>query len=272
MIDTNKAEIVRKEHVSDVALRLSRYNPEHQVGVEDLDKLYPDWQIERPDADPFVLLCDVAKTDEIRLLAKVRRTSPGILQIIGDDGLERAMKKAMPPEVGRQFQGHGFGKSGSAIQELDSVLKNGIDKDRTFYTTTLRYNPEAGWALGADMPFTTGGLISVFGRGDSQGENGIESVLVGAWYINVIDAMRENYPDVDFVPWHAAPEYYTNLVNEAEGTDYKAGEVADNIKPIPSRFDRVLGSKAVEAVDVPDMDPKQYEPVDSSDSGMPLIW
>ena len=270
MIDANNAEIVSKEHVSDVVLKLSRYNPEHQLGVGDLDNLYPEWRADRPDADPFVLLCDVAKTNEMRALASMRHTSIGIIQAIGDDGLERVMRKAMPPEVGGQFQGHGFGKSGSAIQELDRVLKNGIDSERTFYTTTLRYTPEAGGSLGADMPFTTGGLISVFGRGDSQGEQGIQSVVVGAWYINAIDAMRENYPDVVFVPWHDAPEYYTGLVNAAEGTEYRAGEIDDSIKPIPSPFERRIG---VTAITAPELMPTDEEiTVVASDSEFPLVW
>lgn len=270
MIDANNDEIVSKEHVSDVVLKLSRYNPEHQLGVGDLDNLYPEWRADRPDADPFILLCDVVKTNEMRSLANMRYTSLGIIQAIGDDGLERAMKDAMPSEVGRQFQGHGFGKSGSAIQELVDVLKNGIDKDRTFYTTSIYYNPEAGGALGADMPFTTGGLICVFGRGDSQGDNGIQSVLVGAWYINAIDTMRKNYPDITFVPWHDAPEYYTGLVNAAEGTEYRAGEIDDSIKPIPSPFERRIGGTAITA---PELMPTDEGLTGvASDSEFPLVW
>lgn len=270
MIDSNEILPRQREETQEAIYKLPCYDPENQLGVKDLDELYPEWQADRPDADPFVLLCDVAKTNEMRALASMRHTSIGIIQGIGDDGLERAMKTAMPPEVGGQFQGHGFGKSGSAIQELDRVLKNGIDSKRTFYTTTLLYTPEAGGALGADMPFTTGGLISVFGRGDFQGEQGIQSVVVGAWYINAIDAMRKNYPDITFVPWHDAPEYYTGLVNAAEGTEYRAGEIDDSIKPIPSPFERRIG---VTAITAPELMPTDEELTGvASDSEFPLVW
>lgn len=199
-------------------LLVPRYDSSTQVGVSDLDAMYPEWKEDYPDTDPELLLFDVVRTAEERRLGSERDVAPRYAA----EGIEKTFEQ-IPKEVGRKFQAHGIaGKYGSSSTELDTLLKTGIDTDRTFYTTELRYNPEAGAAIGADSPFTEGGLVVVGDLGARQvGDSGIKYVIVGEQYLRCFDVMQSKYPDVKFVTWHDAPQFFCDLVNASEGTNYK---------------------------------------------------
>src|SRR5690606_34238830 len=111
--------------------------------------------------------------------------------------------------------------------ELDALLREGIKADRHLYTMELGYVEDVTVAhmLGAPMPKADGGLITVFEKDDEQGEKGIKYVIVGAKYVKCFDAMQARYPDVTFVPWHDAPQYFTDLVNSKDGTSHTLKEV-----------------------------------------------
>ena len=128
---------------------ITRYNPVDQLTVADLDSLWPEWREGEPwntetpeerEANAERILFDFVRTTEERRI-RAETGLPGVAHI--DEGLTKALNQ-MPKEVGSRFQGHGItGKSGSSSTELDTLLQNGVETDRIFYTTELMYNPEA---------------------------------------------------------------------------------------------------------------------------------
>ena len=242
-------------------IKIAKYNPEDQLSVADLDVLYPEWETEHPDADPELLLFDFIRTMEERRIASER----GISRHFATEGVEKAIER-IPDEVGCRFQGHGIaGKYGSSSTELDLLLRNGIERERTFYTTSLRNNPAAGGALGADMPFTEGGLVVVGDIDKHLIDGGIKYVIVGEQYLRAFDVMKERYPDYAFIPWHDASEYFCAVVNGIEGTSYrpKAMEYAESYEPPVESFFDTQSDTTVPSV-------ASYAP--EGDEPKPFVW
>ena len=213
---------------------MARYSPDSQVQLGDFDTMLPDWREHAGDSDPEIYLLGYLETRHAREIARLFQWPVSMAR--HSEGIEKAITQ-IPREVGRHFQAHGIaGKSGSSIEELDVLLRNGIQNDRTFYTTELAYNPEAGGAVGADMPFVEGGFVTVFGK-DDQSQSRIEYVIVGENFLEGLDLLRHRYADVTFVPWHDVPQFFTDIVNQADGTAYQ-------IKPIahPETYNPVVES------------------------------
>jgi hypothetical protein len=196
---------------------IPRYDLANQVTVADLDNLYPEWRSIHEGQDPELVLLGFIRTQETRRIADALQVSTHFLT---GEGLERAVDQ-IPFDVGRHFDAHGIaGKHGLPSDELDVLLRNGIDENRTLYSKSLDYSPEAGGALGADRPFTEGDLIVVSGRDEKLDDGGVKYVLVGETYLKCFDLLRNRYPDVTFIPWHDAPDFFINEVNSAENTKY----------------------------------------------------
>ncbi len=197
-------------------LLVPRYDKESQLHTADLDVLYPEWRENHPDKDPELILFDFVRTHEQRRIASLR----GISNDFATEGLEKAVMQ-LPEEVGRRFQAHGIaGKHGSSSSELDTLLTQGIDTSRHLYSTELRYNPEISGAIGADMPFTEGGVFIVSDLDAQLDNQGIKYVVLGEQYVKCLDAMQSRYPNVKIVPWHNAPEFFCKIVNSYENTDF----------------------------------------------------
>lgn len=201
---------------------IPRYEHANQVGIADLDKLYPEWRKEYEGQDPELVLLEIIKYEESRNIA--RSVGRGHRYLAGQ-GLERAIDQ-IPIDVGEKYDAHGIaGKTGAPSQDLDMLLKNGIDENRILYTKGLDNNPEAGGGLGADRPFCEGDLIVVSDRNEKLANGGIKHVLVGETYLKCFDLLRNRYPEVTFIPWHEAPDYFIDEVNRLENTKFVKNKI-----------------------------------------------
>ncbi len=207
---------------------IPRYDSANQVSVADLDDLYPDWREDHEGSDPELVLLWAIRRQESTRIADALQVSA---ESATGEGLERAVDQ-IPFDVGTHFDAHGIaGKFGMPSDELDALLKNGIDENRTFYSKSLDYSPEASGALGADRPFTEGDLIVVSGMDEMLVDGGIKYVLVGETYLKCFDLLRNRYPEVTFIPWHEAPDFFVDMVNGAENTKF-----VKNIIEYPNTF------------------------------------
>ena len=145
---------------------------------------------------------------------------------LGGEGLQWAFEH-IDPDVGRAFDAHGIAKM-DPVKKLDDILRQGFSSDRTLYTTAFLDQPEAGAAIGADHPFTEGGVVLVSGPGQRL-RDGVKFVVLGEEYSGVIDILRKRYPGATIVPWHDAPRILTESYNESTGEHRAYAEVtADN--------------------------------------------
>ncbi len=201
---------------------IPRYDSANQVSVADLDDLYPDWREDHEGSDPELVLLWAIRRQESTRIADALQVSA---ESATGEGLERAVDQ-IPFDVGTHFDAHGIaGKFGMPSDELDALLKNGIDENRTFYSKSLDYSPEASGALGADRPFTEGDLIVVSGMDEMLVDGGIKYVLVGETYLKCFDLLRNRYPEVTFIPWHEAPDFFVDMVNGAENTKFVKNKI-----------------------------------------------
>ena len=147
---------------------------------------------------------------------------------LGGEGLQWAFEH-IDPDVGRAFDAHGIAKM-DPVEKLDEILRQGFSSDRTLYTTAFLDQPEAGAAIGADHPFTEGGVVLVSGPGQRL-RGGVKFVVLGEEYSGVIDILRNRYPGATIVPWHDAPRILTQSYNESTGEHRAYAEVTTDNAP-----------------------------------------
>jgi len=199
------------------SLRVPIYDVNDQVF--DHTKDYPeDWKRfcvdhETPDPDIFTVL--VEKTKACREIDKKCGTNLSLA--IGGEGLNWALDN-VKFEVGESFQAHGIAK-GDPIVGLDTLLTGGIQKDRTFYSMGFHGHIGGSEALGADHPFTEGGIIIVSEFEKHFTEGKIKYVILGEEYRRVVDLMRRKYPGVEIVIWHDAPATLVREYNHNTGAN-----------------------------------------------------
>lgn len=199
------------------------YNPEDQIGITKnitKDNSYNDLGL-------YTVSCE-----RTRALRNMDPERGSISVATGGEGLLWAIDH-IDPEVGRAFDAHGIALKTDPVEALDKILKNGFDENKTLYTTGFSRQTEAGPAIGADHPFTEGGIVLVSEQGRKLLE-GIKYVVVGEEYSRVIDIMRERYPEVVIVPWHDAPRVLTLAYNEANKRNIPCEDFNAKNRPIYS--------------------------------------
>ena len=212
-------------------LAIPTYDPNSQFTVEALQAEYPEWA-ENYDGDAVLTAIGYERTRAIKTLG--RESNSAISFVTAGRGLIQAIDH-LPKEVGLGYDAHGIAGKQDPVAELDQLLKNGIQADRPFYTMSLVTSNEAAGALGADRPFTTGGLIVVSDYGKKLRESGIAYVLVGEEYSRAIDLFRGRYPSVTFVPWNDVSKTLTKRAGEVEGREIPVVEIPDEDRRITVR-------------------------------------
>jgi hypothetical protein len=199
-----------------------RYNPGDQIGIitEGLEG--------SAFKDP-VLHTAVIERDRA-----IREMQPGnapIRKMIGGEGLEWAMTH-VAPEVGRSFLSHGIADKGKPpLLVLDQILSAGFDDTRILYTTAFNDQPEAGAAIGADHPFTQGGIILVAGYKEDMKKEGVRYVVLGEEFNRVLNLLQGKYSDVKFLSWDEAPQFLTEEYNRQSGEHIPIQTVTDENQP-----------------------------------------
>ena len=231
----NPLGVESRETESRVAIPM--YSPESQFSVGQLKQEYPEWS-QHYEGDAELTAINYHRTQILRKLGQETGIGGNIMLETGGSGLEWAIDHT-PKEVGLEYDAHGIAGKTDPVIELDILLKDGIKKDRPFYSMSFLHSPEAGAALGADRPFTSGGLIVVAERGKKLQNDGIRYVVVGEEYVGTLDILKKRYPEVAFIPWHDVLSVFAKQVNEAEGKSIAVEEFNDDNKPhyhIPKRL------------------------------------
>ncbi|MEB3269955.1 MAG: hypothetical protein VKJ09_15550, partial [Leptolyngbya sp.] len=125
---------------------------------------------------------------------------------------------SVPEEVGRQFDAHGA----SGIKNLTSLLNDGIDPNRTFYSATIASanNPTGtGMDLRADSDFV------LFAKpGQTLRHSGIHGVLVSGHYAGSIPELQKAFPKVQFFAADQSASVLGKMAKPGGGTvDYRGG-------------------------------------------------
>jgi len=111
--------------------------------------------------------------------------------------------------------------------------------------------------------------VTVFGMDDRSGKEGFKYVIIGEQYMKVFDIMQARFKNVKLIPWHDAPQFFCDLVNLVEGSDYKPLEI-DN----PDKYSKLHPSNLLPsdmgrlALGHKDQVPRSPNP--SQD--LPIIW
>lgn len=120
---------------------------------------------------------------------------------------------------GEAFDAHGIAK-GNALEQLetlDTLLKKGINPNKTFYTAPLDVATEKRAALGAALgtsggtAYRHGSFILTAGKNKTIQEDGIKHVIVNKAFYNSIEKLKSAYPDVNFVKMCDAKDYFSML-------------------------------------------------------------
>lgn len=177
---------------------------------------------------------ELSPTQKQELLGEIRAVNKKIYfshrQTLSDDLF--AVSKGIDPEtgqafkmvdgdIGKYFDAHGLSKS-DQLNALLSLLDNGVDPNRTFYTAPFELSKEDRVALGAALG-TAGGTaykdgIAVVTSGYKQemAKDGIKHVFVNDVYKDLKLPLTKLYPQYKI---HLLSEQ--TAVMEAEATAYK---------------------------------------------------
>ncbi len=121
----------------------------------------------------------------------------------------------LPKEIGSRFDAHGMDKISvpHQLKQLNSLLTNGIDKSRNFFTAPLSCDPLLGAGLGTagGHAYRSGSFIVVADKGKGLVQDGIKHVIVNDAYYNIIDDLAAKFPDIKFVRADKAVDYFKQL-------------------------------------------------------------
>ncbi len=223
---------------------MGNFQPEKPLQHENLEEenYIPEYSAENQAAVTSVGMEDTEYTDPELYTVALERTKAlrtmdpgraGIRMAVGGEGLLWAIDH-IDPAVGRSFDSHGVALKNDPVEVLDSILTKGFDKERFVYTTRFMRQSEAGAAIGADHPFTEGGIIFTSKCNQKLAE-GIAYVILGEEYSTVIDILRKKYQNVSIVPWNEAVKVVTEAYNVATGEHIGPAEITDENKPTYSK-------------------------------------
>ena len=233
-----------------------------------MNREYPEWKDETGYEDPELAALAYIRTQNIRDIAQSLGISPSFAT---GEGLDWVFKQ-MTPEVGMRFDAHGIAvKSGSAVNELDALLTEGLHDNQTFYTMNfIDGGVNLASTLGAAHPFTEGGLIVVSDVDTMINETGIKYVVVGEEYMNGMDILTSKYPDYTFVPWNEAPNTLANIVNEKDGSDIQLTDSSEEI--FYERRYELGGSAKIPSPAMPTVELVEIVESASGESDDPDVW
>ncbi len=212
----NGKKLERKKELVPIPI----YDPEDQVSVHSEGMEITSY------TDPEIYTVSVERTKALRTMDPERS---GIRNALGGDGLKWAIDH-IDMTVGRSFDAHGFGLKIDPVEGLDTILRKGFNKDQLLYTTQFIRNKEVGAAIGADHPFTEGGIILISDV-DKKLVEGVRVIIVGEEYCRAINILKNKYPNYVIVPWHDAPKVLTELYNGKTGEHRVYEKISKDNRP-----------------------------------------
>ena len=121
----------------------------------------------------------------------------------------------LSPEIGSKFDAHGLAKVSvtDQLKQLNRLLTEGINKDKPFYTAPLAAKSNLGSGIGTagSHAYRDGSFILVSEKSKMLTESGIKHVIVNDAYYNIIDDLRQKFPQVNFVRADKAVDYFSKL-------------------------------------------------------------
>ena len=121
----------------------------------------------------------------------------------------------LPSNIGSKFDAHGLAKFSvtDQLKQLNTLLTKGINKNKPFYTAPLstRSDVGAGIGTGGGHAYRDGSFIIVGDKSKLISENGIKHVIVNDAYYNIIDDLKQKFPNINFVRADKAVEYFSKL-------------------------------------------------------------
>src|SRR3989344_6666796 len=111
------------------------YSAEGQFTVEQMKQEYPEWS-QHYVGDAELTAINYHATQALRRLGQETGIGSSVMRETGGSGLEWAIDHT-PKEVGLEYDAHGIAGKRDAVAELDALLKEGIKKDRPFYSMSF---------------------------------------------------------------------------------------------------------------------------------------
>ena len=127
--DSHSLETESKETKKKIPIPI--YSPANQFTVDQLKQEYPEWATHGD--EPEITAINYERTRALRKIGDETGIGRDILFEIGGEGLKWAIDHT-PREVGMEYDSHGIAGKRGAIEELDTLLKDGIKEDRPFYS------------------------------------------------------------------------------------------------------------------------------------------
>lgn len=140
--------------------------------------------------------------------------------------------RGVPDEVGQQFDAHGL----NSLNDLSNLLNNGIDKDRSFFTTPLAGKHEHG----VDSLRDTGNFVLIGHPGQGIKDGGIGGVLVSGHYSDpkALQSLKDAFPGVDFIPADKAKEELGKRAKQGgDKVEYNGGQQKET-GPTPPKVEK----------------------------------
>lgn len=144
--------------------------------------------------------------------------SAGAMKRANEGGMELDLLD-LDTNIASKIDAHGIAKTSlkEQLASLDNLLKNGIDKNRHFYSAPLALSKDAasaGCALGTGggCAYRDGAFIITSGLNKSLTKDSIENVIVNHCFYNIVDDLQKAYPNVKFIKSSDAADYFNNLV------------------------------------------------------------
>ena len=93
----------------------------------------------------------------------------------------------------RTFPAHGLvrGDEVRQLRNLDSLLLNGIDSNRSFHAGLLRTEGADVNGFRASTPFLDGGFVALSGANQDIARDGIKYVLVNEHFVDAIGSLQK---------------------------------------------------------------------------------
>lgn len=154
--------------------------------------------------------------NKTELQALYEKAFPNIKVPTGANEDAFVLLNQLSKESGSKFDAHGIAKNSvtDQLKQLNTLLCNGIDKNRTFCTAPLVAKTSgvgAGLGTGGGHAYRDGSFIVVADKGKTITQDGIKHVIVNDAYYNIIDDLAAKFPHVNFVKADSAAQYFENL-------------------------------------------------------------
>ncbi|MCK7520989.1 MAG: hypothetical protein MZV64_26490 [Ignavibacteriales bacterium] len=111
---------------------------------------------------------------------------------------------------------HGLAKISVSDQlnQLNTLLSKGIDKNKTFYTAPLALKDSraaSGFGTGGGHAYRDGSFIVVGPKNGNLSDDGIKYVIVNDAYYNIIDDLSRKFAHVEFIKADVAAERFEQI-------------------------------------------------------------